>query len=51
MKGRPWVCERVVFAEFDWKYHIFLNIKTEQWDLKILLFNYWNDIALGSVET
>ena len=29
----------------------FLNIKTEDWDLKILLFNYWNDLALGSVET
>ena len=32
--------ERVVFAEFDWKYHIFLNIKSEEWDLKVLLFNY-----------
>ena len=32
--------ERVVFAEFDKKYHIFLNIKTEEWDLKISLLNY-----------
>ena len=39
------------FADFDWKYHIFFNIKTEERDLKILLFNYWNDLALGSVET
>ena len=27
--------EVVVFAEFRGKYHIFLNIKTEDWDLKI----------------
>ena len=45
------VSERFVFAEFDWKYHIFLNINTEEWELKTLLFNYWNDIFLGSVET
>ena len=32
--------KRAVFAEFDWKYHICLNIKTKEWDLKILLFNY-----------
>ena len=43
--------ERVVFAEVECKYHIFLNIKTEKWDLKILLFHYWNDLSLGSVET
>ena len=43
--------ERVFFTEFDWKFHIFLNIKTEEWDLKILFFNYWSDLALGSVET
>ena len=29
--------ERLVFVKFDWKYHIFLNIKTEEWNLKILL--------------
>ena len=50
-KEPPQVSERVIFAEFDWKYHIFLNIKTDEWDLKILLFNYWNDLVLGSVET
>ena len=43
--------ERVFFHEFDWKYHIFLNIKTEEWDPKILLLNYWNDLVLGSAET
>ena len=43
--------ERVVFAKFDWKYNSFLNGKTDEWDLKILLFNHWNDLALGSVET
>ena len=50
-KEFPEVFERVVFVEFDWKYHIFLNIKTEEWGLNILLFNYWNDLALDSVET
>ena len=30
---------------------MFLNIKTAKWDLKKLLFNYWNDLALGSEET
>ena len=29
----------------------FLNIKMEKWDLKILLFNYWNDLFLSSVKT
>ena len=29
----------------------FLNIKTEEWDLKTLLFNYWNGSVLGSKET
>ena len=43
--------ERFAFAEFEWKYHIFLNINTEEWHLKNLQFNYWNDLALGSVET
>ena len=28
-----------------------LNIKTEKWKLKDLLFNYCNDLFLGSVET
>ena len=32
--------ERVVFAEIDRKYQIFLNIKTEEKDLKVLLFDY-----------
>ena len=32
--------KRAVFAECDWKYLICLNIKTKEWDLKILLFNY-----------
>ena len=45
------VSERVVFAEFDWKCHILLNIKKEEWDPKILLLNYWNDLVLGSAET
>ena len=44
------VSDTIDFAKFDWKYHIFLNIKTAEWDLKILLFIYWNDLALGSVE-
>ena len=47
----PQVSEKVVFAEFDWKCHIFLNIKTEEWDLKVLLFNYWNGLVLGLVQT
>ena len=45
------VSERVAFAEFEWKYYIYLSVKTGDWSLKILLFNYWNDLALGSVET
>ena len=28
--------------------YFYLNRKTEEWDLKILLFNYRNDIVLGS---
>ena len=47
----PQVSERVAFAEFEWKYYIYLSIKTGDWGLNILLFNYWNDLALGSVET
>ena len=39
------------FAEFEWKYHNFLKMKTGEWDLEILLFDYWHDLALGSVET
>ena len=50
-KEPPQVSERVVFAEFDWKYETFLNIKREERELKILMFNYWNDLFLGSVET
>ena len=41
----------VTFSELEWKYHIFWNIKTRKWDLKILLFYYWNYLALGSTET
>ena len=47
----PQVCETVTFSELEWKYHIFWNIKTGKWDLKILLFNCWNYLALGSTET
>ena len=47
----PQVSESVFFVEFEWKHHNFLNIITKEWDLKILLFNYWNDLVLGSVET
>ena len=28
-----------------------LNIKTEEWDLKVLFFNYWNSLLLGLVQT
>ena len=42
--------EKLVFAEFEWKYYIFLSIKMGEWDLNILLFNYWNDFVLGLVE-
>ena len=45
------VSEGVVLAEFGRKYHIFLNLKTDKWNLKILWFIYWNDLTLGSVET
>ena len=41
--------ERVLFVEFEWKYHNFLNIKTGNCYLK-LLFDYWNDLVLGSIE-
>ena len=47
----PQVCKRVVFVEYEWKYYIFLSIKTGKSDLKILLLNYWNNVVLGSVET
>ena len=40
------VCESVFFAEFERKYHNLLKTKTGKWDLKILLFNYWNDFVL-----
>ena len=49
-KEPPQVSEVAVFAEFDWKYQIFLNINAEEWDLKIWLFNYWNDSVLSSAE-
>ena len=42
--------ERVVFAELDWKYDIFWNIKTEEWALKLLLFDDVHDLVLGTVE-
>ena len=38
------------FAEIELKHQNFLNIKSGAWDLKILLFDFWNDIALGSAE-
>ena len=44
------VSERVVFAEFEWKYPSFVNIKMGESGLKILLFICWNDLACGSVE-
>ena len=47
----PKVSKRVVFSKFEWMHHIFLNIKTEEWDLKILLLNCWNGSVLGSEET
>ena len=30
---------------------LLFNTKTEEWDLKVLLFNYWNGLVLGSVES
>ena len=44
------MCETVAFAEIQEKYHNFLNKKTAGWDLKILFFNYWNDLVWSSVE-
>ena len=41
---------KVVFAEFEWKYHYFWNRKTGEFDLNIFLLNYWNDLVLGAVE-
>ena len=43
--------ERVVFAEFEWICQNFLNIKTGEWDLNVLLSNYWKDLVLVSGET
>ena len=43
--------EKVAFAEFEWKDHNFLNIKTGEWDLTILLFSNWNYIVLDALET
>ena len=45
------VFDRVVLVELEWKYHCFWNVKTREWDLNIFLFNHWNDLVLGSVET
>ena len=45
------MCERIVFAEFDWKYHIFWSRTTEELNRKVSLFNYWTDLVLGSVQT
>ena len=39
------------FADLEWKYHSFSNIKTGEWEMKVFLFNSWNDSVLGSVET
>ena len=39
------VSEKVGFAQFDWKYYKLLNIKTGEWDLRILLFTYWNELG------
>ena len=49
-KEPPQVSEVVVFAKFRGKYHIFLNIKMDEWNLKMLLFSYRNDLVLDSVE-
>ena len=41
-------------GRFCWiwlKNHISWNKKTEEWELMVLLFNYWNGLLLGSVET
>ena len=46
----PNVSDTVVFAELEWKISLFLKYKNGESDLKILLFNYWSDLALGSVE-
>ena len=51
LKRATRISERVAFAEFEWKYRCFWNIKKGEWDLKILFFNYWNDFTLGSIET
>ena len=50
-KEPPQVSESVVFAEFEEKIPRFFKSKTGELDLKILKFNYWNDLVLGSVET
>ena len=51
LKRATEVSEKVGFAELEWKHHNFFNIKTGEWDLRILLFNYWNDFVLDSLET
>ena len=33
------ISKRIAFAEFEWKYHNFLEMKTGECDLKLLLFN------------
>ena len=45
------VSDRVIFCEIEWTYHCFSHIKKGKWHLKIFWFNYWKDLALGSVET
>ena len=42
---------RVVLTELEWKYNIFLNRNTDEWDVENLIFNYWNDLVLDLVET
>lgn len=49
-KEAPEMPRRFVFAEFEWKYHCFWNKEARVWDLKNLLFRYWNDLILVSVE-
>lgn len=43
--------EMVVFAEFESKFHKFLNKKIGECKLKVLWGNYGKDRVLGSVET
>ena len=47
---RPHISERVVLLILA-ESITFLKYKTKEWDLKSLLFNYWNDLVLSSVKT